>query len=41
MASYAAEQLKEKGNAAFRDGDFKQAEALYTEAIQRCKHAAA
>ena len=33
--SYLAEQLKEKGNAAFRSGDYTQAEDLYTQAVQK------
>lgn len=33
--SYLADQLKEKGNAAFRAGDFSAAEDLYTLAIQK------
>jgi STIP1 homology and U-box containing protein 1 len=33
--SYLAEELKEKGNAAFRNGEFIGAEELYTSAIQR------
>ncbi|KAF2164354.1 hypothetical protein M409DRAFT_25233 [Zasmidium cellare ATCC 36951] len=33
--SYLADQLKEKGNAAFRAGDFSAAEDLYTQAIQK------
>jgi len=35
MASYQAEQLKEKGNAAFRNGEYLEAEDLYTQAVQR------
>ena len=35
MASYAADQLKERGNVAFRNGDFADAEDLYTQAVQR------
>jgi len=35
MASHQADQLKEKGNAAFRNGDFLDAEDLYTQAIQK------
>lgn len=33
--SYLADELKEKGNAAFRNGQFLEAEELYTQAIQR------
>ena len=33
--SYLADQLKEKGNAAFRNGDFVEAEDLYTQAVQK------
>lgn len=33
--SYLADQLKEKGNSAFRNGDFAEAEDLYTQAIQK------
>lgn len=33
--SYLADQLKEKGNSAFRNGDFSGAEDLYTQAIQK------
>ena len=33
--SYLAEQLKEKGNAAFRNGDYLEAEDLYTQAVQK------
>lgn len=33
--SYLAEQLKDKGNAAFREGNFLEAEELYTQAIQK------
>lgn len=33
--AHEANALKEKGNAAFRDGDFLKAEDLYTAAIQR------
>ncbi|KXL44385.1 hypothetical protein M433DRAFT_149699 [Acidomyces richmondensis BFW] len=35
MASHQADLLKEKGNAAFRNGDFLLAEDLYTQAIQK------
>lgn len=35
MASYQAEQLKEKGNAAFRNGEYLEAEDLYTQAVQK------
>ncbi|KAK3116800.1 hypothetical protein LTR53_002435 [Teratosphaeriaceae sp. CCFEE 6253] len=35
MASYQADQLKEKGNAAFRNGEYLEAEDLYTQAVQR------
>ncbi|KAK5108011.1 hypothetical protein LTR62_008846 [Meristemomyces frigidus] len=35
MASYAADQLKEKGNTAFRNGEFLEAEDFYSEAIKR------
>ncbi len=35
MASYQAEQLKEKGNVAFRSGDYQGAEDFYTQAIQK------
>lgn len=33
--SHLADQLKEKGNAAFRDGDYKAAEEAYTQAVQK------
>jgi STIP1 family protein 1 len=33
--SYLADELKEKGNAAFRNGSFIEAEELYTQAIQK------
>jgi STIP1 family protein 1 len=33
--SYLAEQLKEKGNTAFRNGNYEEAEDLYTQAIQK------
>ena len=33
--SYLAESLKEKGNIAFRSGDFADAEDYYTQAIQK------
>lgn len=33
--SHLAEQLKEKGNAAFKDGDYQLAEDLYTQAVQK------
>ncbi|KAF2774372.1 U-box-domain-containing protein [Teratosphaeria nubilosa] len=35
MASYQADQLKEKGNAAFRQGEYREAEDFYTQAIQK------
>ncbi|KAK5111507.1 hypothetical protein LTR85_011855 [Meristemomyces frigidus] len=35
MASYQAEQLKEKGNAAFRNGEYLEAEDFYTQAVQK------
>lgn len=35
MSSHAAEQLKEKGNKSFRNGDYQEAEDFYTQAIQR------
>lgn len=35
MASHAADLLKEKGNSAFRNGDYTEAEELYSQAIQR------
>ncbi|EMC93323.1 hypothetical protein BAUCODRAFT_75854 [Baudoinia panamericana UAMH 10762] len=35
MAAYQAEQLKEKGNTAFRNGEYQEAENLYTQAIQK------
>ncbi|KAK0928835.1 hypothetical protein LTR91_004102 [Friedmanniomyces endolithicus] len=35
MASYQADQLKEQGNAAFRNGEYLEAEALYTQAVQK------
>ncbi|KAI7206425.1 U-box-domain-containing protein [Hortaea werneckii] len=35
MASYAAEQLKDKGNLAFRNGSYAEAEDFYTQAIQK------
>ncbi|TKA63378.1 hypothetical protein B0A55_11423 [Friedmanniomyces simplex] len=35
MASYQAEQLKEKGNDAFRNGEYLVAEDLYTQAVQK------
>ena len=31
--SYLADQLKEKGNVAFRNGEFAEAEDLYTQAV--------
>ena len=34
----AAEALKEKGNVAFRSGDYLQAEDLYTQALQKNPH---
>lgn len=33
--SYQADELKEKGNLAFRNGDFLEAEDLYTQAVQK------
>lgn len=33
--SHLADQLKEKGNAAFRDGEYKDAEDFYTQAVQK------
>lgn len=33
--SYLADELKEKGNGAFRNGDFTTAEDFYTQAIQK------
>ena len=33
--SYLAEELKEKGNTAFRNGDFVDAEDFYTQAVQK------
>ena len=33
--SYLADQLKEKGNDAFRKGEFVEAEDLYTQAVQK------
>ncbi|KXT15447.1 hypothetical protein AC579_10603 [Pseudocercospora musae] len=33
--SYLADQLKEKGNLAFRAGDYQEAENLYTQAVQK------
>lgn len=33
--SHLADQLKEKGNTAFRDGDYKLADELYTQAVQK------
>jgi STIP1 homology and U-box containing protein 1 len=33
--SHLADDLKEKGNAAFRSGDFVQAEDFYTQAVQK------
>ena len=35
MASYAAEQLKEKGNISFRNGEYVEAEDFYSQAIQK------
>jgi STIP1 family protein 1 len=32
---YAAEQLKSQGNAHFKNGDYDQAETLYSQAIQK------
>jgi STIP1 family protein 1 len=32
---YQAEQLKNQGNARFKDGEYEQAEALYSQAIQK------
>ena len=33
--SYLADQLKEKGNASFRNGNFQEAEDFYTQAVQK------
>src|ERR1700753_1813891 len=33
--SYLADQLKEQGNIAFRNGEFVEAEDYYTQAIQK------
>ncbi|KAK5163210.1 uncharacterized protein LTR77_010796 [Saxophila tyrrhenica] len=33
--SYLADELKEKGNAAFRNGQYIEAEELYTQAVQK------
>lgn len=33
--SHLADSLKEKGNVAFRDGDYKLADDLYTQAVQK------
>ena len=33
--SYIADQLKEKGNDAFRKGEFIEAEDLYTQAVTK------
>ncbi|PPJ60760.1 hypothetical protein CBER1_02319 [Cercospora berteroae] len=33
--SYLAEQLKEKGNVAFRNGEYHEAEDFYTQAVQK------
>ncbi|KAF2403410.1 U-box-domain-containing protein [Trichodelitschia bisporula] len=35
MSAYAAEQLKEKGNAHFKAGEYEEAVALYSQAIQK------
>lgn len=35
MASYQADQLKEKGNAAFRNGEYLEADDFYTQAVQK------
>lgn len=35
MASYQADQLKEQGNQAFRQGSYQEAEDLYTQAVQK------
>lgn len=32
---YAAEQLKNQGNTHFKNGEYEQAEALYSQAIQK------
>lgn len=33
--SYLADELKDKGNAAFRKGEYQEAEELYTQAVAR------
>lgn len=33
--SHLADQLKEKGNASFRDGNYREADDYYTQAIQK------
>ena len=33
--SYLADELKEQGNLAFRNGEFVEAEDLYTQAVQK------
>ena len=33
--SYLADQLKEKGNIAFRNGEYLEAEDFYTQAVQK------
>ena len=33
--SYLADALKEKGNTAFREGNFHEAEDFYTQAVQK------
>jgi STIP1 homology and U-box containing protein 1 len=35
MASYQAEQLKDQGNIAYKNGEYQEAENLYTQAIQK------
>jgi tetratricopeptide (TPR) repeat protein len=32
---YAAEQLKNSGNKCFKNGDYEEAEGLYSQAIQK------